>query len=180
MSAPVQPTLRTERLVLRPLTLVDAPAVQRLAGDREIADTTLSVPHPYEDGMAETWINTLAPAFERGESAVFALTRADGGELLGAIGLAGINRRHSHAELGYWIGKRFWGQGFASEAAAAMVNYAFGELGLHRVYAMCFSRNPASARVMQKAGLTFEGRRRQHVRSAVGFEDVDEYGVVAE
>src|SRR5438105_534326 len=103
-----QPTLTTPRLVLRPFRLEDASDVQRLAGERDIAATTLRIPHPYLDGMAEAWLATLQPRYEKGEAVVFAITRREDGAFLGAIGLE-IAREHERAELGYWIGKPYWG-----------------------------------------------------------------------
>jgi ribosomal-protein-alanine N-acetyltransferase len=173
-----QPTLQTERLRLRPFSLADAPVVHALAGAREIAATTLTVPHPYEDGMAETWIGTHAPGYEAGEQATFALVLREGDELVGAIGLA-INGAHARAELGYWVGVPFWNQGFATEAAREVLRFGFEGLELHRIYAMHMMRNPASGRVMQKAGMQYEGRLRQHIQKWGRFEDLDFYGLLA-
>ena len=83
----LRPTLRTDRLVLRPFALSDASEVQRLAGDEAVASTTSNVPHPYEDGMAEAWIGTHQGRFEKGELVNFAITLAEDGLLVGAIGL---------------------------------------------------------------------------------------------
>jgi len=82
------PTLETARLRLRPFSVADAPDVQRLAGAREIAATTLTVPHPYEDGLAEQWIATHGPAFTEGKSLTLAVTELASGALVGAVGLA--------------------------------------------------------------------------------------------
>ena len=100
-----RPTLHTARLVLRPFEPGDAPVVQRLAGDRAIADTTLSIPHPYGDGIAEHWIAGHQAAFEAGKSLPSAVTLRETGELIGAIGLNSIDSSHRNAELGYWIGQ---------------------------------------------------------------------------
>ena len=172
-----QPALQTARLVLRPFTLADAPAVRRLAGERDVAATTLNIPHPYEEGVAEDWIRTHAPRFESGELATFAITERGTGELLGAIGLA-ITPQHERAEMGYWIGKSYWGRGYATEAAAAMLAYAFDVLGLNRVHATHLTRNPASGRVMHKVGMTYEGRSREHLKKWGVFEDVERYGIL--
>jgi len=94
------PTIETERLILRPFELSDAKDVQRLAGDWAIADTTLNVPYPYEDGMAEQWISTHEQKFEAGELANFAIVFRAGGTLIGAIGLR-IVQRFDRAKLGY-------------------------------------------------------------------------------
>lgn len=165
------PVLKSDRLLLRPFLLTDASNVQRLAGNRAIADTTLNVPHPYEDGMAEEWILTHQPKSEAGELAAFAITTKVEGELIGAIGLR-IDGPFSRAELGYWIGEPYWGRGYCTEAATRIVQYGFAELELHRVHASYFARNPASGRVLQKIGMSQEGVARQHIRKWDNFEDL--------
>src|SRR5215831_1471106 len=82
---------RTARLLLRPLSLQDAADVQRLAGDRAIADTTLNIPHPYSDGIAEKWITHQQGRFEAGELINFAMTLAESEELIGVVGLINID-----------------------------------------------------------------------------------------
>ncbi len=174
-----RPTLLTQRLVLRPFTPEDAPHVQRLAGAREVAATTLNIPHPYPDGAAEAWILRQAEAGEQGREAVFAVVKRVGGVLMGAIGLR-IDLEHARAELGYWIGVPHWGQGYCTEAAEAVVRYGFEELDLHRIHASHFARNPASGRVMRKIGMTFEGSLRGHVRKWGEFEDLEKYAILAD
>ena len=96
---PAQPTLTTRRLILRPFTAADAPDVRRLAGDPEIADTTLHIPHPYGPGIAETWIATHDNSYAKGTGAVFAVTDRAGGELIGSVGLV-IDPATGHAGMG--------------------------------------------------------------------------------
>lgn len=175
----MQPTLETPRLRLRPFTLDDAPRVQALAGEWAVADTTLHIPHPYHDGAAEAWISLHAEHFEERAAAVFAITLRDGGALIGAIGLV-IDLRHDHAELGYWLGVPYWGRGYCTEAAAEVLRFAFAELGLRRVFAHHFARNPASGSVLRKIGMRPEGRLRQHVKKWGLFEDLEQYGIVRE
>ena len=167
------PTLRTERLVLRPFTLEDAPAVQRLASDYEVALNTLMIPHPYPEGAAEQWIATHRDDFENDRLLHFAV---DDGQFVGAMGL--IFKGDTLAELGYWIGKPFWGRGYASEAARAVVRYGFETLGMHRIFAMHFARNPASGRVLKNVGMTYEGRLRQHLKKWDEYLDIDAYGIL--
>ncbi|HUV94712.1 MAG TPA: GNAT family N-acetyltransferase [Anaerolineae bacterium] len=173
------PTLRTERLVLRAFKLSDAADVQRMAGAREIASPTINIPHPYEDGMAELWISSHRGASERGELVPLAITLSADGTLIGAISL-GLDQSHERAELGYWIGAPYWGQGYCTEAARAILGYGFGVLGLHRIHSSHFARNPASGRVMQKLGMTREGCLRHHVKKWDAFEDLAVYGLLRE
>ena len=171
------PTLETERLILRPLSLADAPAVKELAGEREIADTTLNIPHPYEDGVAERWISTHQERYEKDRGLSLAIVLRETHALIGAIGM-NTNAAHENAEIGYWVGKPYWNRGYCTEAARAIVAYGFDALKLHRIYAHHLSRNPASGRVMQKIGMRHEGTLRQHIKKWGVFEDVEVYGLV--
>jgi RimJ/RimL family protein N-acetyltransferase len=170
------PTLSTGRLLLRPFSAADAREVQRLAGAPEVADTTLLIPHPYPDGVAEQWIASHPAAWEERRSLSLAITDEERG-LLGAIGLRPV-MEHRHAELGYWIGVPHWGRGIATEAARAVIRFGFDELGLERVSATHFARNPASGRVLVKAGMQYEGRLRRHVLKCGRFEDGELYAVL--
>ncbi len=172
-----RPTIETERLILRPFTLTDAPDVQCLAGARDIASTTLNIPHPYEDGMAEQWIGTHQEKYEKGEGLILAIVLRSDQSLIGSIGL-NIDQQHENAELGYWIGKPYWNKGYCTEAAEAVVRYGFEVLGLNRIHASHLKRNPASGRVMQKIGMTYEGCLRQHVKKWDIFEDLEKYGLL--
>ena len=172
-----RPELITDRLLLRPFTLADAPLVQLLAGDRDIASNTLNIPHPYEDGMAEEWISTHHEKFERGELVNFAIVLRNDDVLIGAIGLV-INQQHENAELGYWIGKPYWGNGYCTEAAKAVLHYGFTALGLNRIHAFHMSRNPASGRVLEKIGMKYEGCLRQHGKRWGVFEDLEMYAIL--
>jgi RimJ/RimL family protein N-acetyltransferase len=163
--------------MLRAFNLADAPEVQRLAGDRDIAATTLRIPHPYESGMAEQWIGSIQRKFENGEAIAWAITSRKDGQLMGAIGLE-IHQKNENAELGYWIGKPFWGQGYCTEAVRAVVHYAFEQLRLNRLKAHHFANNPASGRVLRKIGMTWEGRLIQEIKKWGEFVDLEVYGIV--
>ena len=178
MSVAIQKNnILTKRLQLRPFELSDGHRVRDLAGDKAIADTTLNIPHPYEDGMAEQWIATHAPQFQSGESANFAIVMRYSQELIGAIGLS-INKRFNRAELGYWVGKEYWNQGYCTEAAKAMLEYGFQELNLHKIYAHRITRNPASGKVIEKIGMIQEGVLREHVIKYDKYEDIISYSVL--
>ena len=171
------PSLETERLRLRPFTLDDAPDVQRLAGAKEVASTTLNIPHPYEDGMAEKWIGTHQERYESGKLVNFAITNRSDGALIGGIGLV-INQDHARAEMGYWIGVPYWNKGYCTEAARAVLKYGFEVLQLNRIHASYLTRNPASERVMQKIGMSYEGCHPQHMKKWGQFEDLSVYGIL--
>ena len=174
------PTLNTDRLILRPFTLADAPDVERLAGAWEVADTTLRIPHPYPKGGGAAWINTRLAAWADNKSLALAIAPHEtSSAIIGAISLA-LDQQHSHGELGYWIGSDYWGQGFATEASRAIIAFAFTELGLHRVQAGHFTRNPSSGRVMQKLGMKFEGVMRAAYFRWGRFEDVALYAILAD
>jgi [ribosomal protein S5]-alanine N-acetyltransferase len=166
-------TLTTERLLLRPFTLADAPAVQRLAGAREFALNTLLIPHPYPDGAAEAWISKPRDP----NDVTFAITLRETGELLGAMGLV-VGREHDRAEIGYWIAVEQWNRGYATEAAREVIRYGFEELNLNRIFAMYFARNAASGRVMQKLGMRQEGLLREHMVKWGERIDVELYGIL--
>ena len=174
-----QRTLETLRLVLRPFRKDDASLVQLLAGSWEIADTTLNIPHPYEDGMAEQWIETHEPGYEAETLAAFAVVLRDSNALIVAVALR-VNRALNKADLGYWIGKPYWSFGYATEAARAVIAAGFGELGLNRVYAFHLARNPSSGRVMEKLGMRPEGTARQDTMKWGKYEDVVSYGLLRE
>ena len=109
----------------------------------------------------------------------FAITLNSNGSLVGGISMA-IDQHHEHGELGYYIGKPYWNNGYATEATQAVIKYGFESLGLRRIFAAHFARNPASGRVMQKAGMSYEGCLRQHLKKWGGFEDMMYYGIIRE
>src|SRR5262249_18929431 len=151
-----------------------------LAGQREIAHTTISIPHPYSELQAREWIRKHGSQAVPASDVVFAITTKPDGVLIGTVGLRAINTEHAQAELGFWIGVPFWRQGYATEAAAAVVGYGFESLRLNRVFAHHMVRNPASGRVLQKIGMRPEGRLRQHVRKWGVFEDVQLLAILQE
>lgn len=174
-----QSTLFCERLLLRPFAIEDVPAVTALVGDREIASMTLAILHPYEASMAEEWIGKHRPRYLSGQEISYAIIMQESDLLIGAISLY-INPDHRKAELGYWIGKPFWGNGFASEAAKKTIEFGFKELELNRIYASHFVRNQASGKVLRKIGMNFEGRKRQDILKWGQFEDSDFYAILKE
>ncbi len=179
-SVPVdtRPSLETDRLQLRPFHSDDAETVQRLVNDPDIVATTRALHFPYPDGTAARWIAQHAEAWVSGRAAIFAISLKRTELVIGAIGLE-IDAPDERAELGYWIDPAFWNRGYASEAAAAVVEFGFRHLGLNRITAEHLVHNPASGRVLQKAGLRLEGILRQHAKKWGRFCDVATYGLVS-
>jgi RimJ/RimL family protein N-acetyltransferase len=135
----------------------DAPSLARYADNRSIWLNLRDLfPHPYRLEHAQEYIRRTRAAAPR---TVFAIATPE--EAIGSIGLAiGQDVHRYTAELGHWPAEPWWGRGIMTQAVRAMVEYAFGELGLRRVHAEPFATNPASARVLEKAGFTLEGRMR--------------------
>jgi len=173
-----QPVLETTRLGLRPFRRADAPPIRQLAGAREIADMTLSIPHPYPARAAEAWIDTHPTDLETagGVHCAVVLRRED--LLIGAGALLGIDRDDAYGELGYWIVVPFWKQGFATEATWALPRFGFEQPELHRIFAHHVAGNPAFGRVVAKLGLRQVGPLRQYVRKGEGYENLVQYSVL--
>ena len=170
--------LKTERLLLRPLCRADIPALLPLIGAREVAATTLRIPHPYTQEDAEKFLDYSEGVWQKAEGARFGVFRREEERLCGGIGLH-TTREHNHAELGYWIGVPFWGNGYCTEAAREVLKYGFGTLKLNRIHSGHFSNNPASGRILQKIGMKHEGTLRRHILKWGEYLDVELYSLLA-
>lgn len=173
-----QSTLETTRLILRPLSLADAPLLQGAAGAREIADTMISIPHPYPDGEAEQYIQRQIQNFKAGHSVSFVIERKSEKAFCGVLEIRDIDREHSQAELSFWLTAQVCGQGYMSEALRRMLRFGFKDLDLNRLYAYHMVRNPSSGKVLQKNGFIQEGVLRQRVRKWGVFEDVKIWAIL--
>lgn len=151
-----QAILETGRLILRPFELSDAKRVQELAGEKKIAEYTLNIPHPYEDGMAEAWISSHRDSFKKGENISYAIIKKETNELMGAINLA-FEQGKKQGQIGYWMGLPYWKQGYCTEACKKLIDLGFEEYKINRIYARAMVANTASWRVMEKAGMRYEG-----------------------
>ncbi len=145
--------IETERLRLRPVRMSDARCVAHYAGDPEVARMASAIPTPYLDCAAEGWIMTLNARKPLGEDFVFAIE--DGAD--GLVGVIGAHKgRHGSAgfDVGYWIGRPYWGRGYATEALRGFVSEA---RALGPLTAGHFADNPASGRVLEKGGFAYTG-----------------------
>lgn len=168
-----RPTLVTARLRLRPYREEDIAELLPIIGTREVAATTLRIAHPYTEQDARDFL-----ALEREPGKIWlAITLRNDGKQIGGIGLR-VDDQHQHAELGYWLGLPYWGQGYAAEAGRELLRYGFEDLGLHRVFASHFKQNPSSGRILVKLGMRHEGCQREHLRKWDQFVDSELYGIL--
>ncbi|QEX24302.1 hypothetical protein FRZ61_42430 [Hypericibacter adhaerens] len=145
------PRLETQHLILREVTLADAPWIERHVSDWEVARHTARIPHPYPEGGAVDFICGL----DAKDGPTFAILRREDGEPLGVMRLEAM--APGEAEVGFWIGKPFWGRGYGSEALRAVAEHGFLKLGLASIVAFAVPENRASIRVQEKAGMVFTG-----------------------
>ena len=175
---PMLPTLTGERVTLAPFRLEDSLQVQEYAGDEAVARTTMHIPHPYPNGVAEEWIASHDRLFIQKNDIVFAI-RSSRGELYGAINLL-LNLAKLEGELGYWVAVPFWGRGYCTEAVRLLIAYGFETLPLRSIHAHHFAHNPASGRVMAKAGMKRAGYLKEHVMKHGELIDVVAYEIARE
>ena len=147
-----RPALKTGRLLLRSPDTGDIGSITAIAGDWEVARRLGRVPHPYSERDALSFLETVVP-----NEWVWAITWLKSGELVGMVGLSPGPGGES-AELGYYVARKSWGIGIATEAAKATVDYGFDALGLRRLTSGYFADNPASGRVLSKLGFVEVGR----------------------
>lgn len=173
------PVLETARLRLRPPRESDVPQIVPLAGDREIAVHTLTMPHPYSEQDARDWIERCRKNAESGDEVAFVITMRDTEELVGACGI-GIDRTHNLGEIGYFIGRRYWNRGYCHEAVRTMLEWAVGRLEVAKFIARVFAGNEASSRVVEKLGMEQEGLFRKHLVKWGERRDVEQWGMLVD
>jgi RimJ/RimL family protein N-acetyltransferase len=172
--------LETDRLILRLIEKSDAPALFPLINDPDVARNLKTVPHPYPENELVPWIRKARIAARKKERFEMAIVLKETGLPVGACSLLHISWEHLRSEIGYWIGKPYWGQGYMTEAVTKMLDFGFADLGLESIHAYCFIRNPASIRVLEKAGFTHEGYIRHAIRKDGEFLDVRLLGMIRE
>jgi RimJ/RimL family protein N-acetyltransferase len=153
--------ITSDRLILRPFTMADVPAVCALVGNYEVAKMLSRAPHPYSAADAEVWIAGHAQGRAAGTDFPYAITRAEDGVLIGCIGLHKPTRLQDIApdamEIGYWLGMPFWGYGYATEAGGALIGAYDQDLGPAPLVSGHFTENPQSGHVLEKLGFHYAG-----------------------
>lgn len=171
------PRLTTSRLVLRPLRLTDAPALQRICNDMEVARWTRSLPHPYELADAEQFVGIVHQQAVDRTTCILGVTRPGDDAVLGTTALL-LDPSRTVAELGYLLERSEWRKGYGFEVAQRMVRYGFDDLGLNRIHASCVSINGASDRILRKLGMQPEGLFRQHSVRFGQTYDIQHFGLL--
>jgi RimJ/RimL family protein N-acetyltransferase len=162
------PVLETARLILRAPRLGDAKVITALANDRQIAENTARIPHPYKITDAKDWIGG---ANKNPDEEQYVVTLADGT----LIGACGIELRDGAPSLGYWLGQPFWRKGYATEAVRALIDHAFGDLEHEELHASARVTNPASRHVLEKCGFQWTGVGLCRIRAIHSSAPVDRF-----
>jgi [ribosomal protein S5]-alanine N-acetyltransferase len=171
------PTLETERLILRKMILNDAEAVFAYASNSEVSRYTLWETHrSMEDSRA--FLEFATQKYENGGEPDWGIVYRGNGCLVGACGLVNWEAEHARAEVGFVLSREYWGRGLMSEAVRAILRFGFERMNLNRIEARCIAENAASARVMEKAGMVYEGtlRQREYIKGA--YRDIKLYAIL--
>ncbi|UZR95292.1 GNAT family N-acetyltransferase [Chondrinema litorale] len=166
--------IKTERLRLSQLQAADIPNIVSYASNKKVADMTMNIPHPYKEEDAIYWINSANEGFKRRTQFTFRVAIKESNKFIGGMGLK-IDNRFNKAELGYWIGEPYWGNGYATEAAGAVLSFGFEVLNLNKIFATHLIDNPASGKVMKKNGMIKEAELVEHFRKDEKYLTVVQY-----
>ena len=173
--------IETARLLLRRFNINDANEIFREYASYENVTKYLTWEKHRSISETKTFLMTRIAEYERSDNYHWGIQLKDEGILIGAIGADIINERAKIADIGYCLGERFWNLGYATEALRAVIDYMFYDVDINRVEAYHSVNNPASGRVMQKAGMIKEGRSRQKYITGSGeYQDSDLYAIVKE
>ncbi len=178
-NAPI-PVLRTDRLVLRPITRDDAESIFSYASDPLVTRYVAWERHKSLEETLRYLDDIVVEGYRRGDYFDWGITTGDSDRLIGTCGFPRVTGVHGFAEMGYVLSRQQWGKGYVTEAARGMIRYGFETLGLKRIEALCRIENAASERVMQKAGMSFEGILRRRLYNGGAHHDVKIYSVINE
>ena len=173
----MMPTIRTKRLTLRAAKMSDAEDLYEYSRDPAVAKHVLWDAHT-SIHQTRAYIRYLIRQYKNGQPSSFVISITETGKVVGTIGFMWIQQENRSAEVGYSLSRAYWNQGIMTEALTALLDFGFLKLNLNRIEAQHESDNPASGRVMAKAGMSFEGRLRQRIYNKGRFADVDLYSIL--
>jgi [ribosomal protein S5]-alanine N-acetyltransferase len=173
------PNLKTDRLLLRPYDISDVPRLIELLKDKEISDTSPTIPYPYGEREAVEWIVGQFIYTNSGRFLTYAVVSKKTDELIGSISLT-INPEEKNAEIGFWMGKAFWKKGYCTEAAKSIMDYVFETRDINKIYGECMSDNQASSGVLKNLGMTFNTKVEKHIMRINQTLTLDQYVITKE
>jgi [ribosomal protein S5]-alanine N-acetyltransferase len=171
------PTLETNRLLLRAMTMNDADDMYRYASDAEVTNFTTWEPHQSVD-VTRAFLADVVAGYADGEVRNWAIVHKDDGLMIGTAGFLFWDEVARRAEIGYALSRDYWGRGLMTEAVAEILRFGFDVMNLNRVEARCDSLNIGSARVMEKCGMQHEGTLRQQFVSSGELRDMLLYAIL--
>jgi ribosomal-protein-alanine N-acetyltransferase len=171
------PTLETDRMILRRMTPNDAEAVFAYASDPEVTRYVIWETHrSIEDSRA--FLDLVTSKYESGGEPEWGIVYKGDHRFIGTCGIVSLEPHHARAELGYALSRDYWGRGLMAEAVCAMISFGFDKMNLNRIEARCIAQNTASSRVMEKAGMLYEGTLRQRELIKGEHRDIKVYSVL--
>ena len=173
------PSLETDRLILNFPEEKDIPKITAILNDEIFSKNTVNIPYPYTEESAKFWISLAEQGFENKSQYVFAIRLKENSEIIGGIDL-GIDKRFNKAELGYWIEKKYWNKGIATEVGNAIIKFGFENLKLKRIFATHFDFNKSSGKVMEKMGMKKEGILHSHTFKNGEYQNHILYAIIKE
>jgi len=171
--------IKTESLILNQPNENDLEIIAKILNNSVYSKNTINIPFPYSKNDAKFWIDLAHKGIDNQTQYIFAIRLAKNEKLIGGIDL-GIDRRFNKAELGYWLDEKYWNQGFATEAVKTVIRFGFEKLKLKRIFATHFDFNPASGKVMEKAGMKREGILKCHTLKNGEYQDHILYAIINE
>ncbi|MEH7443775.1 GNAT family protein [Bacillus sp. JJ1122] len=171
------PTLETERLILRKITMDDAADLHSYASNPEVSKYVFwEAHHTLSD--TKDYIRFILDLYENGKLSPWGIEYKEDGRLIGTVDFVNWQPNHNSAEIGYALSKDYWGKGIATEAAKELIHFGFNKMDLVRIQAKCLVENAGSERVMEKAGMTFEGILRKFIFIKETHYDVKMYSII--
>ncbi|GHI00674.1 GNAT family N-acetyltransferase [Neobacillus kokaensis] len=173
------PTLETERLILRKITLGDVDDLYEYCSNEEVSKYVTWDKHKWPSDTKK-FVNFVLQQYENKKVAPWGIEYKETGKLLGTIDFVWWRPEHNSAEIGYCLAKDYWGRGITSEAAKELIKFGFEKMDLIRIQARCFTENIGSQRVMEKAGMSFEGINRKAMFIKGKHRDLKIYSILKE
>ena len=169
--------LQTERMILRTPTLADIESIRDYVDSADCSWGGYGIVHPATVEEAEKWVRKCGAKLDEEACYAFLLVRRDDGAIMGNV-MLNRDAIRNVGDIGYIVGEKFRGHGYAFEAATELLRFAFEDIELHRVYATCWARNERSAHILEKLGFLREGVLREHALKWGKYEDDAYYGML--